>query len=406
MLLYIHIPFCTGKCLYCDFYSIVRDDTKINAYLDALAIEAKLIRESGFDGQKISIETIYLGGGTPSSLDVCQLKKVIDIINDNFELDMLKEFTCEANPDTISEEKLILLKDAGVNRISIGAQTFDDNLLRFLGRRHLACHIFRASELVRKFMDNINIDLIFGLPEQSIDNFLFDLKQAACKISANHISCYELMFSEGTKLSQMLQESIISSACEDTLVNMHRYAHSFLSDMGYEHYEISNYAKPSGKCLHNLRYWENAEYIGLGASAAGYINRIQQYKTFECDSPDTSCPRAYDDSCINSTRYKNISDVDRYIYKLTKENTLPIESSETLSAKARAGETAMLALRTSAGIDREKFIIRTGYDPFLLFANQIEKFRNTNLLDIDERTIKLTPEGFLLSNEILREFLL
>ena len=110
MLLYIHIPFCTGKCLYCDFYSIVRDDTKINAYLDALAIEAQLIRESGFDGQKISIETIYLGGGTPSSLDVCQLKKVMDIINDNFKLDMLKEFTCEANPDTISEEKLILLK--------------------------------------------------------------------------------------------------------------------------------------------------------------------------------------------------------------------------------------------------------------------------------------------------------
>ena len=378
MLLYVHIPFCSGKCLYCDFYSIVANSTIIDSYIDGLEREAQLVREKYFDSTEITLETIYIGGGTPTMLTDSQLGRIMRIIDSNFRTYKLKEFSCEVNPESVSADKLAVLQSSGLNRISIGAQTFDDALLKVIGRRHSSAQIQRAYELAHKFTDNINLDLIFGLPYQIIDNLKTDLHRVAETLSAAHLACYELTFSEGTKLTEMLNHSHIPTPDEDLLVEMHRYVHRFLTANGYEHYEISNYAKPTRQCLHNLRYWENAEYIGLGASAAGYINGV---------------------------RYKNCSDVDQYCRKLS-DNILSIESSETLSKKSRAGETAMLALRTSAGIDREKFKNQTGYDPFLLFANQIEKFRNTHLLEVDERTIKLTPEGFLLSNEILREFLL
>ncbi len=380
MSLYVHIPFCTGKCLYCDFYSITATDETIDIYLDALAIEAKIIRKEYFcDENKIKLETVYIGGGTPSRLSAHQLEKLTQILKSNFALKNIKEFTCEVNPDTISADKLSVLKNAGVNRISIGAQTFNDALLVRIGRRHNSEQIYYAFELVGKFIDNINIDLIFGLPGEKLEDLQFDLSESVNKLASEHLSCYELMFSEGTKLTEMLKKGTVSVCDEDALLQMHQYTHDFLTSNNYEHYEISNYARKGKKCLHNLRYWENAEYIGLGASATGYLNGL---------------------------RYKNHDDIKKYCNELLREKRLPISSSETLSDKARAGETAMLALRKANGIDRKNFIARTGYDPFELFSEQIDKFRQMSLLKIDEQTIRLTYKGFLLSNEIIREFLL
>ena len=379
MLLYVHIPFCTGKCLYCDFYSITANDDDIELYINAVALEAELIRNEYFGGDKVRIETVYLGGGTPSRLSAEQLAGLMDIIRENFQLDELKEFTCEVNPDTVSSDKFAILKAAGANRLSIGAQTFDDYLLAKIGRRHSSRQIYKACELARKFTNNINLDLIFGLPGQSVEDLQYDLEQTADIISAEHVSCYELTFAEGTELTKMCKRGEISACDEDTLVSMYRLAHEFLTDRTYKHYEISNYARENRQCLHNLRYWENTEYIGIGASASGYIEGV---------------------------RYKNYSDIKLYCCEILQEKRLPLESSERLSLIKRAGETAMLALRRADGIDKEKFIEITSYNPFELFAPQIEKFCEQGLMETDGQTIKLTFEGFLLSNEIFRDFLL
>ncbi len=376
--LYVHVPFCSGKCFYCDFYSIPAQQQLVDDYLRALAKEAELIRRSYFNDQKPVLETIYIGGGTPTSLEPHQLASLVQIIADNFSQTATCEFTSEANPESVTGEKFCVLKEGGMNRVSIGVQTFDDELLKKIGRRHSAQQVTWAVEMaLEQQIGNIGLDLIFALPEQTALDFRSDLS-AAIRLMPEHLSCYELTYEPGTPLYELRPDPIDVKA-EEQQVEMYYAAHEFLTSQGFDHYEISNYARPGFQCRHNIRYWKNLDYIGLGASAAGFLHR---------------------------KRYKNISSIADYCRDVLEHGKLPIESEETLTNIKFAGETAMLALRTMAGIDKNEFSARTGYDPFALFENQIEKFVRLGLLETRDHHIALTAKGLPLANEVLGDFLL
>jgi oxygen-independent coproporphyrinogen-3 oxidase len=374
--LYIHVPFCSGKCWYCDFYSICGSPYEIDTYLQALEKEIGLIRQELLGNDDICLETIFIGGGTPTSLSPDQIRRLGQIIHENFEQVPGCEFTIEANPETISPVKIAAMKDIGVNRLSIGAQTFDPGLLKAIGRRHTREHTMRAIDQAREAgIRNLSLDLIYGLPDQTFEQFQIDLT-TAIMLAPEHLSCYGLTLEPGTKLYEMMYPR--SDEDEQMDVRMFNLAHDFLTASGFEHYEISNYAVPHRQCRHNLRYWQNLDYIGLGPAAAGFIKR---------------------------SRYKNVSDFLAYCDAILTHERRPVESIEHLGDLEFSGETAMLNLRTTYGIDRQEFLAQTGYDPFELFAKAIRKFSDLGLLEIRKDRIFLSLRGLTFSNEVIAEFL-
>ncbi len=375
--LYIHVPFCSGKCFYCDFYSVPAEPNLIGRYFLALEREVKFLRDRFFNHQKPRLETIYIGGGTPTSLDPDRIAALGRLIAENFQPAENCEFTCEANPESVTKEKILALQAAGLNRISIGAQTFDDRLLKVIGRRHTSRQTRLAVDLATVLeIKNIGLDLIYALPGQTPQQFKNDL-ETAVTLPLRHLSCYELTYEPQTKLYPLRPKSLTPDQ-EQQQVEMFLTAREFLTANGFDHYEISNYARPGFQCRHNLRYWKNLDYIGLGPSAAGFLNR---------------------------RRYKNVNDVTDYCRRLLDQNELPVADEETLSDLQFAGETAMLALRTAAGIDKNNFYRRTGYNPFNLYEKTIVKYKALGLLETTEDRIFLTLRGWTLSNEVLVEFL-
>ncbi len=372
--LYIHIPFCTGKCFYCDFYSITPQSTsQVDDYITAIDCEMKLIKRRFFRDKVARIETIYIGGGTPTVLTVRQLKSLFEVIESNFDFTSVVEFTFETNPETTIKDKIKILKEAGVNRISMGVQSFNDRLLGLIGRRHRVRDVFRAYEVIREYFCNVNLDIIFALPEERVVDLEGDLNELT-SLSPEHISAYELMWDDKTELSKIYSPDSVS---EQTVLEMHKLVHSRLTSAGFEHYEISNFAKEGFRCKHNLKYWRYEEYIGIGPSAGGFIGTL---------------------------RYKNVSNIDDYLRRI-RGGILPMIVEERLSPEKRAREFAMLALRTADGIDKKNFIDKTGIDPFELFEEQIDKFCNLGLLKVIDDRIFLTEQGFVLSNEVLSEFI-
>jgi oxygen-independent coproporphyrinogen III oxidase len=372
--LYIHVPFCSGKCFYCDFYSIPAEPDLIASYLRALNREVKFLRERFFEGQKPLVKTIFIGGGTPTSLAPRDLADLGRIIDENCRRPADCEFTCEANPESVTGEKIQALQAAGLNRFSLGAQTFDDQLLKVIGRRHTSRQTYLAVDLANTLeVKNISLDLIYALPNQTPEEFTRDL-DTAVNLPLHHLSCYELTYEPGTKL----YSSRTGEDQEDQQVEMFRTGHRFLTAQGFDHYEISNYARPGFYCRHNMRYWKNLDYLGLGPSAAGFINH---------------------------RRYKNETDLKNYCRRLLEQNELPVASQETLPPLQFAGETAMLALRTTTGIEKNDFSQQTGYNPFDLFQHQIEKYQPLGLLETTPDRIFLTLRGMTLSNEVLADFL-
>jgi oxygen-independent coproporphyrinogen-3 oxidase len=374
--LYIHVPFCSGKCWYCDFYSICGSTDEIENYLQTLEREILLIQSQSLRGETIELETIFIGGGTPTTLEADQIKRLGEIIDEHFRRTPDCEFTMEANPETVNPVKARAIRDIGVNRLSIGTQTFDPGLLRAIGRRHTREQTIRAVDTARDAgIRNISLDLIYALPGQTIEQFEMDLT-TAMTLEPEHLSCYGLTLEPGTKLYETMYPR--SDDDEQLNVRMFHLAHDFLTATGYEHYEISNYAKPGRQCRHNVRYWRNQEYLGLGPAAAGFVHR---------------------------KRYKNVGDVGQYCETIRTQGRRPIESEEHLEGMAFAGETAMLNLRTSRGIVRGEFLEQTGYDPFSLFAEPIRKFVELGLLEVCEDRIFLSVRGLMLSNEVAAEFL-
>lgn len=356
--LYIHLPFCKQKCNYCDFASFAGRESFIEAYLNALEKEATF-------PPAITPQTLYVGGGTPSLLSDRQLRLLCGIIRRWFgAISSMEESSLEANPESLTAEKIHLLREAGFNRLSLGLQNFNDKELKTLGRVHDVKTFLKAFEQAREGgFFNINVDLMAGLPGQTLEQFVDGLTKLMA-LRPEHISVYGLQIEEGTPF---YERGIV---CDQLLMRrMLEETHWRLEKAGYHHYEISNFALPGYEAKHNTHYWNNGDYIGLGSAAASYLN---------------------------GCRRQNTPDVQEYIRRIENGES-PVVFSETLTGKAREGETLMLGLRKLDGVELSP-------EQEAFFGKEIQKHLASGLLVRDGKKIKLSFEGLFLANEVFCSF--
>ena len=362
--LYIHIPFCKAKCAYCDFYSLAHSEEKMDAYTAALLrhLEEVAPRAAG-----MQVDTVYFGGGTPSYLGAARLCRILQTVLRRYDVARDAEITLEANPDSAGDWKeLRRLRRAGFNRLSLGVQSTDDALLRRIGRVHTYEQVQQAVKAARQAkFTNLSLDLIYGLPGQTMEDWQRTLADAVA-LGPEHLSCYGLKLEEGTPLWQ--QRQTLTLPDDDAQADMYLYTVAALGEMGYEQYEISNFAKPGKASRHNLKYWNMEEYAGFG-------------------------PGAHSD--FGGVRYGYVRDIDSYI-----AGKLVLSESENDSTLARDYEYVMLSLRTAAGIDRQTFEkrYRQRFQPMETLFEQYEK---AGLALPTEGGWRLTPRGFLVSNSII-----
>ena len=325
--LYIHIPFCAKKCGYCDFTSLVGNGTQIDDYLSYLDKEFNLYKAGNLIDD---IETIFIGGGTPSILSADQLERLFSIIGENVDLSKLREYTMESNPGSLTRDKLELMKAGGLNRLSIGLQASQDHLLKFLERIHTYEEFLESYRLARLAgFDNINIDLMFAFQGQTLEDWRETLERVV-SLEPDHISAYSLIIEEGTKFFNMYEDGSLTDYDEDEYVQMYRYTINYLADKGYGQYEISNFAKQDKECRHNLIYWDDREYYGLGLGSSGYLG---------------------------GKRYTNYKNMFNY-YKKLDAGEKPIAFEETISNREKLNEYLILGLRKIEGISRTKYLDR------------------------------------------------
>jgi len=356
---YIHIPFCDSICSYCDFCKFLKSDDWINKYLDALNKEIK----EKYNGEEI--ETIYIGGGTPSCLNLEQLQKLFEIIK-IFKLSNNIEFTFECNIENINKEKLELLYRNGVNRLSIGIQTFNQKYLNYLNRNHNDKIIIEKIKLAKEIgFNNINIDLIYALPGETLEELNRDLDKFL-KLDINHISTYSLIIEPNTKLSINNEQNID----EELDYEMYKLICSKLKENGYNHYEISNFAKTGYESKHNLTYWNNKEYYGFGVGASGYINNI---------------------------RYDNTRSINKYL-----NGNYELESHK-LDIKEQIENEFILGLRKINGINKNNF--KNKYNIDIKSIEIVNKLLEENKLLEDKKNIYINPNYIYVSNEILVNFI-
>jgi oxygen-independent coproporphyrinogen-3 oxidase len=369
---YIHIPFCARKCGYCDFASLAGAEDSADRYLAALARELELLL-----GEPQRVGTIFVGGGTPTRLSCRQLSRLTSILHQWLVLTPGGEWTVEANPGTLDLEKVEILVEAGVNRVSLGAQSFQPAVLAALDRDHDRGEVERAVDLVRSSFPRWSLDLIFGVPGSSLSLWLDDLG-IALAMGPAHLSCYGLVFEKGTALWNQWQSGRVFPVDEELERAMYEATIERLADAGLAMYEISNFARPDHECRHNLVYWANEAYFGFGLGAARYIRGV---------------------------RSVNTRDLQGYLRRI--EAGMPATGpSEELSPEAAARETAMLMLRRVAlGIDRHQFRQRTGFDLDTLVGLTLERFRCSGHLHDDGKCVRLSREGRFIADFILRKLL-
>jgi oxygen-independent coproporphyrinogen-3 oxidase len=368
---YIHIPFCISKCHYCDFNSYPGMSSLFDSYAQAVAAEIR----SAVRGRSRAA-TLYVGGGTPTLLSEQQLYTVVEAAQSVLGLSSEAEATIEANPATADRSKMEGLLTIGFNRISIGAQSFEDVLLERAGRAHTANDI-RDVIIDARFAGfaNLSLDFIYSLPGQDIPMWQDTLREAAA-LKPDHISLYELTVEQGTPFAEMLAQGKLDLPNEDTQIEMYSLAQSTLESEGYEHYEISNFAKPGFRCEHNQFYWRNEEYYGFGAGAVSYLD---------------------------GKRAKNVANPQEYIQRI-QDTGSAVESVEELPVEAVMGETMMLGLRMSEGVDLARFRERFGVDIERVYQPELERMSGLGLLEMDESRVRLTSRGVLLANEVMAEF--
>lgn len=364
---YIHIPFCVQKCRYCDFVSFCGDTAVMQTYLDALETEMEQYKNT-------AAETVFLGGGTPTCLPPAVLARLLELVQKNFRLAPEGEFSVEANPGTLTPEKLSILKDSGVNRLSIGVQSFQDDELQMLGRIHSAQTAQNTVYMAKNAgFSNINLDLMSGLPYQTAEKFQKTLEQAVA-LEPTHISCYSLIVEEGTPLAASYARGEFSLPDEEDDRAMYELACDFLERHGYRQYEISNFAKPGFACRHNLLYWDCQPYIGLGAAAHGFDGTV---------------------------RTENTPDLAKY---LRGEGIGAVEA--VLSQADKISEFMMLGLRKTDGISETEFYQRFGMTVDAVFSKEISKFVAGGFLARADGKLALTRQGISVSNSILCEFII
>lgn len=372
--LYLHLPFCISKCPYCDFNSYqLKEDNQISSYISALYQEITTYSKKL---KKSNIKTIYLGGGTPTILPGVQIYDILEFCKSKFTIDKDAEITIEANPGTLDGEKIKLLIESGINRLSLGAQSFNNLFLKKLGRIHNTQDIIDSYYLARKEgFNNINIDIMFALPDQTTEDLQITLKKAI-SLKPDHLSLYNLTIKPGTEYFKKYKKGKLKLPTEDEEFDMYNWAIKFLEESGFEHYEISNFARPYKRSMHNLIYWQNKPYLGIGAGAYSFI-------------------KGY--------RYMNYESPARYTKEIMS-GKLPLDNGEKLSLRKRMIETIILGLRTKDGVGYKKFKTRFGVNLNDIFFKQVNKLVNLALLEKGDCKIKLTKKGIFLANTVFREF--
>lgn len=348
--LYIHIPFCESKCIYCDFYSMANNNPLIDKYINALLVEA-VLRKNELNSETLT--TVYLGGGTPSLLSITQLSKLVNGLKKVFDFSDVEEFTIEVNPDDVTADYIQQAKSLGINRVSMGVQSFNDEDLRFINRRHTAKQATDAIHIIKEAgIDNISIDLIYGIPGQNIEKWKNNV-DTAILLLVQHISAYTLMYEEGTRLSVMRSLGKITEVDDDVVAAMYDYLVAQLKSNGYTHYEISNFALPGFHSRHNSSYWNLTPYLGLGVAAHSFDGTVRRF---------------------------NPSNLKKYLDALG-EGKLYVEV-ENITQAERYDEYVMLRLRTADGIDADELMHRFGEEYYQFFI---------------EKTKPLVSEGYLIN---------
>lgn len=369
--LYVHIPFCVRKCNYCDFLSFSADEQKKRQYVHALVQEMESWRSnvSGYE-----LDTIFIGGGTPSVLSVPDMDFLFQGISDSFSQGGKPEFTIECNPGTVDEEKLSLYRQAGVNRLSFGMQSTVDKELRHLGRIHSYEEFLHSYQLARRMsFDNINVDIMSAIPEQTLESYETTLHRVT-ELAPEHISSYSLIIEEGTPFYEWY--SSVPPVDEDMDRQMYERTEEVLAAAGYERYEISNYARPGRECRHNIKYWQRSEYLGIGLGAASLMK--------EC-------------------RFSNIRNLTAYVDGVQSGGNLVEEKEELTLAESKA-EFMYLGLRMMQGISRKQFEMTFGETLANCYGKEILKCERQGLLERQGDRVLLTKRGIDVSNRVFAEF--
>ena len=373
--LYIHIPYCIHKCGYCDFNSHPIKKDEMDHYIDALVVEMKHYAKI-YTNTNI-IKTIFLGGGTPTTLNPFQLERILKECVNEFTIASNAEITIEANPATVGIELMKSIRTMGYNRISIGVQSFDKAELKLLDRAHGPKEIHSTVDCARKAgFDNLSLDLMFAVPNQSLSSWENNLNKALEK-NPEHLSTYNLTIEQGTAFSKLQSNGKLIMPDDDHQLELYKKTIERLTKKGFHHYEISNFARRGKECKHNITYWENKNTLGLGAGASSYMN---------------------------GTRFKNINLPAHYIRQV-KEKKTAVEQSETLELRQAMGETIMLGLRLLQGISIHQFEKRFQISFINLFRNIISALKEKELVIIEKDYLRLSQKGLFWADSVTLEFI-
>ncbi|RMF33554.1 MAG: radical SAM family heme chaperone HemW [Chlorobiota bacterium] len=372
--LYVHIPFCQHKCSYCDFYSVVSLEA-MERFTEAIVSEIRLwAHQERLDA---TVETIFWGGGTPSLLECRQAEQIASVLRSVFSLAPNYEWTIEANPGTITLEKLRFYRELGINRISFGVQSFDHHELEFLERLHSAQQAEEAVELARRAgFDNINLDVIYALPAQDLETYQRTLERV-CTLTPEHISAYSLVYEHGTPLYRQLQRGAIIPLDEDQEAAFYSMTVEFLAQRGYRQYEVSNFARPGRQCRHNLLYWRRGQYVGFGPSAHSHVDNV---------------------------RWSNVRSLQRY-FDAIERGSLPIMGREQLTIEQQRAETIFLGLRAD-GIELDAFA--RAYGIWLdrgMLGELLTEWQQNGWACLDRGTLRLTSRGYALCDALTLQLL-
>ena len=367
---YVHIPFCTQICYYCDFSKVFIKNQPVDSYLEHLLEEFR-----SYDIQKL--RTLYIGGGTPTALSAPQLEVLLNGLTKNLDLSALEELTIEANPGDLDVDKIAVLKNSAVNRVSLGVQTFDDKMLKKIGRSHLEKDIYENIDRLKLAgFDNISIDLIYALPGQTMDQVKENVAKAI-GLNIPHMSLYSLILENHTVFMNRMRRGKLPLPKEELEAEMFEYIIAELERDGFEHYEISNFSKPGFESRHNLMYWDNAEYYGIGAGASGYVDGV---------------------------RYKNHGPIRHYLSAVEAGNARITE--EHLSQKEQMEEEMFLGLRKKSGVSMARFEEKFGRSFEGIYGEIVKDLTQQGLMQIDGDRVRMTKRGLFLGDTVAERFIL
>ena len=367
---YVHIPFCTQICYYCDFSKVFIKNQPVDSYLEHLIEEY-----NSYDIKKL--RTLYIGGGTPTALSACQLAFLLEKLTDKLDLSYLEELTIEANPGDLDQEKIAVLKESPVNRVSLGVQTFNDRMLKQIGRSHSEKDIYEnIANLKKAGFDNISIDLIYALPKQTMEDVKTNVAKAIA-LDIPHMSLYSLILENHTVFMNRMRRGKLPLPKENLEAEMFDYIIAELEKAGFEHYEISNFSKPGFESRHNLMYWDNAEYYGIGAGASGYVDGV---------------------------RYKNHGPIRHYLQAVEAGNARVQEEVLTLNEKME--EEMFLGLRKKSGVSKKRFEEKFGLSFEDQYGAVVSELTEQGLLVPDRDIVRMTKQGLFLGDTVAEKFIL